>query len=55
MDVAERKLAFLGRLSTSSLWKPSHHGDHYLVLAVRHCGYDDDIMVWRRMTITKPI
>ena len=27
VDVAERKLAFLGR-TTSSLWKSSHHGDH---------------------------
>ena len=26
-----------------------------LVLAMRHCGYDNDITVWRRRIIAKPI
>ena len=52
VDVAERKLAFLGRLL--HLYG-SHHPWRSLVLAMRHCGYNNDITVWRRGTIAKAI
>ena len=52
IDVAGRKVAFLGRLLRL-------YGSHYpwrsLVLAMCHCGCDNDITVWRRGTIAKAI
>ena len=40
VDVAGRKVAFLGRLLRLY---GSHHSWRSLVLAMRHCGCDDDI------------